>query len=80
MFNFCHYKDILGKPSQGIHKIRIYNISVFDTLLTILLAYFVKKYIFNESNFYLILFFCFLLGIVVHRFFCVRTTIDKLLF
>ena len=80
MFNFCHYKDILGKPSQGLHKIRIYNIAVIDVLLTVLLALFIKKYIFLESNFYLILFFCFVSGIIIHRLFCVRTTIDKLLF
>ena len=80
MFNFCHYKDILGKPSQGVHKIRIYNIAVVDVLLTLLLAYVIKRYIFIESNFYLILFFFFLSGILFHRLFCVRTTIDKLLF
>lgn len=78
MFNLCHYKDILGKPSQGLHKIRIYNIAVIDVLLTVLLAYFIQKY--TESNFYLTLFFCFISGIIIHRLFCVRTTIDKLLF
>ena len=78
MFNFCHYKYILGKPSQGVHKFRIYNIAVVDVLLTILLALFLQKYM--ESNFYLILFFCFLSGIIIHRLFCVRTTIDKLIF
>ena len=35
---YCKYKDIFGKPNEGIHSFRIFNISVIDTLLTIFLA------------------------------------------
>jgi fatty acid desaturase len=74
----CKYKDILGKPDQGIHKYRIFNIAIVDVILTILLALFVS-YIF-KLNFWITLLLVFLLGILMHRLFCVKTTVDKLLF
>ena len=80
MFNFCLYKDILGKPGKGVHRFRIFNIAIVDLLLTFLLAYVLKMYIFIETHYGIILFCCFLLGIFLHRLFCVKTTIDKFLF
>lgn len=74
----CKYKDILGIPDQGVHKYRIFNIAIVDVILTFLLALFVS-YIFIV-NFWITLLLVFLLGILLHRLFCVRTTIDKLLF
>ena len=80
MLNFCKYKDVLGKPKEGIHSIRFMNISVIDVLLTILLAIFIKTYMFNETEMSIILLGTFIIGIIIHRIFCVKTTIDKLLF
>ncbi len=79
MFNFCLYKDILGKPNTGVHRFRIFNISIVDVLLTFLLAYILKMY-FVDIHYGIILLVCFLLGIFLHRLFCVKTTIDKFLF
>jgi hypothetical protein len=78
MFNLCHYKDILGKPGKGVHKYRVYNIAIVDVIFTVLLAIVIKQFV--NYNLYLIIFFCFLSAIILHRLFCVRTTIDKLLF
>jgi len=79
--SLCKYKDILGKVGQGIHSYRIFNIAIVDVLFTVLGAYiiylFVPKY---PYSFFYILSGLFLLGIILHRLFCVRTTIDKLLF
>ena len=76
---FCKYKNALGKPKQGLHKYRIFNIAIVDVLLTIIGAY--LFYLFNPKfNFFVILLCLFVLGIVLHRLFCVRTTVDKLLF
>ena len=75
----CKYKDLLGVPNKGLHKYRIFNIAIIDVLLTILLS-FIIYIIFPNNNFFLILFIIFLIGIILHRIFCVRTTIDKLLF
>jgi len=74
----CEYSDIFGKPNEGVHSIRIFNIAIVDLFLTILVAYFASIY-FNES-FLFVLLILLIIGIVLHRLFCVRTTIDKILF
>ena len=72
------YKDILGVPLLGIHSYRIYNIAVVDVGLTILLASGISFY--GNLPFVYTLIFLVILGILLHRLFSVRTTIDKLLF
>jgi hypothetical protein len=74
----CKYKDILGIPNEGVHKYRIFDIAINDVFLTIIVSLIIS-YIFN-INFLLTLIILFLLGIILHRIFCVKTTIDKLLF
>jgi hypothetical protein len=74
----CQYKDIFGIPGQGIHKYRIFNIAIFDVLITLIFA-FIISYVFN-INLIITIVLLFLSGIIVHRIFCVRTTVDKLLF
>ena len=76
--NLCQYRNIFGEPGQGAHKYRVFNIAIVDTVLTVLLAYIIS-YISGVSLMYVIP-GTFLLGIVSHRLFCVRTTVDKLLF
>ena len=71
---------MLGKPKEGVHSIRYLNIAVVDVLLTILLAKFIQYYFMKEYSIWLVLFLTFVLGIFMHRLFCVRTTMDKLLF
>jgi hypothetical protein len=78
MYNLCKYKDILGTPNQGVHSYRIFNIAIVDVLLTILVAYILS--VVTKYKFIYTLIFMFILGIISHRIFCVRTTIDKLLF
>ena len=74
----CKYKDIFGISGEGLHKYRIFNIAIVDVSLTIIISL-LFSYIFN-INFILTLIIFFLLGIILHRIFCVKTTIDKLLF
>lgn len=78
----CQYKDIFGKVGEGVHSIRIFNIAIVDVILTILGAYLLHKYvgIFKKYKFYQVLIGLFILGIVLHKIFCVRTTVDKILF
>jgi len=80
MWYFCKYKDALGEPKKGLHSYRIYDISVIDVLFTFMLAKFIQYYILEEYEFLMILVSCFTVGIILHRVFCVKTTIDKLLF
>lgn len=76
--NLCKYSNIFGKVGEGIHSIRVFDIAIIDLILTILASYLIS-YFFN-FNFVIVFLIIFLLGIVLHRLFCVRTTIDKLLF
>tara|TARA_Y100000813_G_C23887837_1_gene223439 strand:- start:162 stop:407 length:246 start_codon:yes stop_codon:yes gene_type:complete len=80
MWYFCKYKNSLGKPKEGFHSIRFLNIAVLDVLATIVLAKFFQYYFFIDVDLSIILFFTFILGVIMHRIFCVETTIDKLLF
>ena len=81
--SLCKYSTVFGIPGKGVHQYRIFNIAIVDVLATILLAgivYYLLNYFKYKIKFYLILIFLFLLGIILHRVFCVRTTIDKILF
>jgi hypothetical protein len=73
----CKYKNIFGKPKEGIHSIRIFNIAVVDVLFTILGA-FALHYALKISFTYCLA-GLFLLGIFCHHIFCVDTTINRLL-
>ena len=75
----CQYKNIFGKVNEGIHSYRIFNIAIVDVLLTILLSFIIYLFI-PKFNFIYILLAIFIIGIILHRLFCVSTTIDKLLF
>ena len=74
--SFCKYKDIFGKPKEGPHSYRIFNIAIVDTVLTIVLGYFISK-IFKLKLLY-VLVFLFILAIIIHKMFCVETTLTKL--
>ena len=74
----CPYKNILGKPSEGVHSYRFANLAMVDVIMTIIAAFIISA-LFTIS-FWKVLGVLFILGIVLHRFFCVRTTVDKLLF
>ncbi len=78
----CEYKDIFGKPGQDAHNIRIFDFAVVDVVFTIIGAYVLYKLFGKKYNlsFFMVLLYLFILGIVLHRVFCVRTTIDKILF
>ena len=74
----CKYKDLFGKLGKGIHSYRIYNIAYLDVLVTIVVAYILSIALRTPFLYTLLVFF--VIGIIVHRLFCVRTTVDKLLF
>ena len=74
----CKYKDFFGKPSEGVHNIRLFNLAIIDIISTIIGGLIIAKY-FNYDK-YKVIGILFLIGIIAHRIFCVRTTIDKLLF
>uniref|UniRef100_A0A6C0CKC8 Uncharacterized protein n=1 Tax=viral metagenome TaxID=1070528 RepID=A0A6C0CKC8_9ZZZZ len=79
MVSLCQYQNLFGKPDTGIHSYRIANIAVIDVIVTFIMAYFLSMF-FPQFPTYVFIIGFFLLGIIIHRIFCVRTTIDKLLF
>jgi hypothetical protein len=76
----CPYRDILGRVGTGAHSYRVFDFAIVDILLTILGAYLIQRFLLPTFSFALVLLGLFLLGIVLHRLFCVRTTVDKILF
>ena len=76
--NLCKYSSILGVPGKGIHSYRIFNIAIADVIMT-LVAAFIISYLFKNSFIYSSI-ILFVLGIILHRLFCVKTTVDKILF
>ena len=80
--DLCQYKDIFGKPNEGSHSYRIFDIAIVDVLATIIVALLIYMLFGTRMGvpFWQILVALFAIGILAHRIFCVRTTIDRLLF
>jgi hypothetical protein len=73
----CPYKDKLGVPGQGFHR-HYFGVAILDIVGSILLSE-VIVYLFHTPR-WITLFSVLLTGVVMHRLFCVRTTVDKYLF
>jgi hypothetical protein len=73
----CQYKDALGVPGVGVHKHWL-GIAWSDVIMTVVGSAAVA--FFFRISFFPLLAGMFLLGIVLHRVFCVRTTVDRALF
>lgn len=85
--SLCKYKNVFGEPNTGIHSIRIFDFAIFDILSTILVGIVIHQIIIVELlkmndriKLWMVIVFMFILGIVLHRLFCVKTTVDKILF
>jgi hypothetical protein len=76
--DLCKYKDIFGKPREGVHSYRIFNIAIVDLGLTIIIGYLISK--FFKLKLLYVLIVLFILGIIAHKLFCVKTTINNLIF
>lgn len=74
----CPYKHIFGKEKEGVHSLRLFDIAVVDVVLTILAAVLIARYF--KLNLVFTLLVLFILGILLHRLFCVNTTINKMIF
>tara|TARA_B000000460_G_C21202067_1_gene258529 strand:- start:210 stop:452 length:243 start_codon:yes stop_codon:yes gene_type:complete len=80
MVNFCKYSELFGKVGEGLHSYRIFNIAVIDVIATILFAFLLQRFFLKKYKFYQVLIGLFISGIISHRLFCVRTTMDKIIF
>ena len=80
--SLCGLRNILGEPNSGLHKLRLFNIAIIDVILTLLLARF-NQVVFHKLfpySYGVWLIITFLSGIVLHRIFCVNTTINMAIF
>ena len=77
----CPFKDILGKPGEGVHALRIpgTNIAFVDTALTFIGAYFIQKKWYPETSYIKVLLAFFIIGEILHLLFCVTTPITSLI-
>lgn len=78
MVRYCEYADVFGKPREGIHAIRVFDVAIVDLLLTILTAYLLTFVI--KCSFWIMLGFLILLGILLHYIFCVDTKFNSIIF
>ena len=74
----CKYKNIFGKPGEGAHSYRLFNFAIVDIICTIIGGYTIS-YFFKTSPIYTII-IAFIVGIIAHELFCVKTTLNKFLF
>jgi hypothetical protein len=75
---FCKYRHALGVENKGVHSYRLLNIAVVDMVLTIVLAFFIA--IRFRTSFLLIFFILLIIATLLHKLFCVNSTITKLVF
>lgn len=78
VFGLCKYKDAFGKIGTGIHSYRIGGVAVLDFGVAAIAAYILSLLL--RTNFLTTFIVFLILGIIIHRMFCVRTTVDKWLF
>lgn len=76
--SLCKYADMFGKPNSGVHSYRLFNVAIVDVMVTIIGGYMMSKYFGYKTKDTIIILF--LIGIIIHKLFCVDTTINKLIF
>lgn len=78
MVSLCQYKNIFGKEKEGVHSYRFLNIAIVDTLLTFILSLAISYYF--KINLLFVFVLLVILSIIIHRIFCVNTTLTKMFF
>jgi hypothetical protein len=75
----CPFKDIFGKVREGPHSYRIFDVAVVDSVLTILLALVLQKLFFQNFSFLKVLAVTFIVGELMHWYFCVDSKVIQIL-
>jgi len=76
--SLCKYSNIFGKPKEGVHKYRFLGVASVDLFATLLISYLISIKV-KKSVLYIFLILI-LLSIIIHRIFCVNTTLTNLVF
>lgn len=80
MFGLEKHRDLLGKAGSvsGLRKYRIFGIALLDVSVVMMICYFISRLM--GYSYWITLVIIFVIGVVVHRLFDVRTAVDKMLF
>lgn len=73
----CQYRNVLGEPGKGVH-FHVMGVAVVDLTMTIVASVLIAKL--TGYRFLPVFLILMLLAIVLHRIFCVNTTLNKLIF
>lgn len=74
----CSYRHVFGEERKGFHSLRVFDVAVGDVLLTLLLSLFVS-YV-SKISIITTTIIIFIVGIIIHRIFCVNTKINTMIF
>ena len=72
---FCTYKNIFGKPNEGIHATRLFGVAIWDVIFTVIVAIIISNKF--KKDFIVVLLVLFITSIVIHSIFCVDTAINR---
>lgn len=72
--------DIFGRPGEGVHRYRLFGMAIVDIGVTLVGSTVVYYALRKRISWWKLTIGLFLLGIILHRALCVRTTVDRKLF
>lgn len=78
----CRYRWALGKEGEGVHSLRVFDVAAVDVALTLVGAALLAAGTgpLTGCRFAASAACLFALGVVLHRLFCVNTTVNKAIF
>lgn len=89
MWGLEKYRDLFGRAGStaGLRKYRVFGIAILDVSVVVLFGAILTELLRRVSGranfwglFWRVLLVLFIFGIIVHRVFGVRTTVDKMIF
>jgi hypothetical protein len=75
MSNLCQYRNIFGKPNEGIHKTRFMSLAAMDLIGMILIIVFISYY--WQTGLVSTTIIVSIITIIIHYLFCVPTAFNK---
>lgn len=79
----CPFRDLFGKPGEGAHRTRIFGLALVDLLATVGLSALICRVLkvnFLSQEGLLVFMILMLLSLLLHKLFCVETTLTKAVF
>lgn len=74
----CRFRDALQAPGTGVHSLRLLGVAVVDLGLTLLAALLLARA--SGLSPWLLFGLLLVLGVLVHRLFCVNTALNNTVF